>query len=73
MRAVKARGLDKVFKNRDRRHRVRRQILRKNEGLILGQFFSGSKLKILIFRALEAIKSPKRSSDQIFTLTNAST
>ena len=23
MRAVKARGLDKVFKNRDRRHRVR--------------------------------------------------
>ena len=39
MRAVKARGLDKVFKNRDRRHRVHRQILRKNEGLILGQFF----------------------------------
>ena len=38
MRAVKARGLDKVFKNRDRRHRVRRQILRKNEGLIFGQF-----------------------------------
>ena len=39
MRAVKARGLDKVFKNRDRRHRVCRQILRKNEGLNLGQFF----------------------------------
>ena len=39
MRAVKARGLDKVLKNRDRRHRVRRQILRKNEGLILGQLF----------------------------------
>ena len=39
MRAVKARGLDKVFKNRDCRHRVRSQILRKNEGLILGQFF----------------------------------
>ena len=39
MRAVKARGLDKVFKNRDRHHRVRSQILRKNEGLILGQFF----------------------------------
>ena len=38
MRAVKARGLDKVFKNRDRCHRVRRQILRKNEDLILGQF-----------------------------------
>ena len=28
-------GLDKVFKNRDRHHRIRRQILRKNEGLIL--------------------------------------
>ena len=28
-------GLDKVFKIRDRHHRIRRQILRKNEGLIL--------------------------------------
>ena len=28
-------GLDKVFENRDRHHRIRRQILRKNEGLIL--------------------------------------
>ena len=28
------RGLDKVFENRDRHHRVRRQILRRNEGLI---------------------------------------
>ena len=30
-------------------------------------------MKILIFRALEASKGPKRSSDQSFTLTNAST
>ena len=28
-------GLDKVFENRDRHHRIRRQILRVNEGLIL--------------------------------------
>ena len=28
-------GLDKVFENRDRHHRFRRQILRLNEGLIL--------------------------------------
>ena len=28
-------GLDKVFENRDRHHRIRRQILRQNEGLIL--------------------------------------
>ena len=28
-------GLDKVLKNRDRHHQIRRQILRKNEGLIL--------------------------------------
>ena len=28
-------GLDKVFKIWDRHHRIRRQILRKNEGLIL--------------------------------------
>ena len=28
-------GLDKVFKIRDRHQRIRRQILRKNEGLIL--------------------------------------
>ena len=27
-------GLDKVFENRDRHHRIRRQILRQNEGLI---------------------------------------
>ena len=27
-------GLDKVFENRNRRHRIRRQILRKYEGLI---------------------------------------
>ena len=27
-------GLDKVFKIRDRHHRIRRKILRKNEGLI---------------------------------------
>ena len=32
-------GLDNVFKIRDRHHRIRRKILRKNEGLIfiLGQ------------------------------------
>ena len=29
------RGLDKVFRNQDCHHRIRRQILRKNEGLIL--------------------------------------
>ena len=29
------RGLDKVFRNRDRHHQIRRQILRKNEGIIL--------------------------------------
>ena len=28
-------GLDKVFKIRDRHHRIHRQILRQNEGLIL--------------------------------------
>ena len=28
-------GLDKVFENRDRHHRIRRQILRLNDGLIL--------------------------------------
>ena len=28
-------GLDKVFKIRDRHHCIRRQILRKNEGLVL--------------------------------------
>ena len=28
-------GLDKVFKIQDRHHRIRRQILRINEGLIL--------------------------------------
>ena len=28
-------GLDKVFENRDRHHRIRRQILRLNGGLIL--------------------------------------
>ena len=28
-------GLDKVFKIRDRHHRIRRQILRKDEGIIL--------------------------------------
>ena len=28
-------GLDKVFENWDRHHRIRRQILRKNDGLIL--------------------------------------
>ena len=33
IRAIKG-GLDKVFKIRDRHHRIRRQILRKNEGLI---------------------------------------
>ena len=27
-------GLDRVFKIRDRHHRIRRQILRKNEGII---------------------------------------
>ena len=35
IRAIKG-GLDKVFKIRDRHHRIRRQILRKNEGLIWG-------------------------------------
>ena len=29
------RGLDEVFNIRDRHHRIRRQILRENEGLIL--------------------------------------
>ena len=28
-------GLDKVFKIRDRHHRIRRKILRKNEGILL--------------------------------------
>ena len=33
IRAIKG-GLDRVFKIRDRHHRIRRQILRKNEGII---------------------------------------
>ena len=39
-------GLDKVLKNRDRHHRIRRHILRQNEGLIL---ILAQNLKIFIF------------------------
>ena len=39
-------GLDKVFKIWDRHHRIRRQILRKNEGLY---FDFSTKLTIFIF------------------------
>ena len=50
-------GLDKVFKIRNRHHRIRRQILRKNKGLYL--FY---KMKIFILgplRPLKALKGPQ--------------
>ena len=62
-------GLNKAFKVRDRHHPIRRQILRKIEGLT----FLLLKVENFHFFALEASKGPKRSSDQIFTMTYAST
>ena len=58
-------GLDKVFKIRDRHHRIHRQILRQNEGLIL---ILAQSLKFSFFGPYGVNKGHLGGLDKVFKI-----